>query len=91
MGSPLGPSSANVSLCFHEQMWLTKRKNVFPIKLVDNCIKTFLNKKLLHTPVALAVEKKELFIALPYLGNLYLAIRIYLQNSINKNLPFCKI
>ena len=67
------------------------RKNVFPIKLVDSCIKTFLNKKFLHTPVALTLEKKELFIGLPYLGNLYLAIRTRLQNSINKNLPFCKI
>ena len=67
------------------------RKNGFPIKLVDSCIKTFLNKKFLHTPVALTVEKKELFIILPYLGNLSLTIRTRLQNSINKNLPFCKI
>ena len=67
------------------------RKNAFPIKLVDSCIKTFLNKRFLHTPVAVTVEKKELFIALPYLGNLSLAIRIRLQNSINKNLLFCKI
>ena len=65
------------------------RKNEFPIKLVDNCIKTFLNKRFLHTPVALTVEKKELFIALPYLGNWSLAIRT--QNSINKILPFCQI
>ena len=67
------------------------RKNAFPIKLVDNCIKTFLNKKFLHTPVALTVDKKELSITLPYLGNLSLAIRTHLQNSINRNLPFCKI
>ena len=67
------------------------RKNAFPIKLVDNCIKTVLNKTFLHTPVALTVEKKELFIALPYLGNLSIAIRPCLQNSINKNLPLCKI
>ena len=69
----------------------TLRKKAFPIKLVDNCIKTFLNKKFLHTPVALDVEKKELFIALPYLGNLSLAIKTHLQNSMNKYLPFCKI
>ena len=36
-------------------------------------------------------KKKELFIALPYLGDLSLAIRTHLQNSINKNLSFCKI
>ena len=38
----------------------------------------------------MTVEKKELFIALPYLGNLSLAIRTRLQNSINNNLLFCK-
>ena len=43
------------------------RKNTFLIKLVDNCIKSFFNKMFLHTPVALTVEKKQLFIALPYL------------------------
>ena len=39
-------------------------KNVFPIKLVDSCIKTFLNKKFLHIPVELTVEKKDCL--LPY-------------------------
>ena len=62
------------------------RKNVFPIKLVDNCIKTFLNKKFLHTTyVALTVEKKQLLIVLPCLGILSLALRTSLQNSIDKN------
>ena len=65
-------------------------KNVFPINLVDSCIKNFLNKKFLHTPVAMAVEKK-IFIAVPYIGNLCIATRTYLQNSINKNFPFRKI
>ena len=45
----------------------------------------------MHTPVALTVEKKELFIVLPYLGDLSLALRTLLQNSINKNLPYCKM
>ena len=58
------------------------RKNAFTIKLVDNRIKNFFNKKFLNAPVALTVEKKKLFIALPYLGNLSLAIRTRLQNSI---------
>ena len=39
----------------------------------------------------MTVHKKELSITLPYLGNLSLAIRTRLQNSINRNLPFCKI
>ena len=48
-----------------------------PIKLVDN-----------YTPVALTVEKKELLIVVPYLGNLPLTLRTCLQNGINKNLPY---
>ena len=44
----------------------------------------------MYTLVAFAVKKK-LFIALPYLGNLSFAITTGLQDSINKNLPFCKI
>ena len=35
----------------------------------------------MHTPVALTVEKKELFITLPYLGNVSLTVRTRLQNS----------
>ena len=66
-------------------------KNAFPTKLVNNCIKNFLNKKFSNTPVTLTVKKNELFIVLPYLGNLSLALRTRLQNSINKNLSFCKI
>ena len=79
---------------FHTEILHLKeilRKNAFPIKLVDNCIKNFLNKIFLNTHVILTVKKKELFIVLPYLGNLSLALRTRLQNSINKNLPFCKI
>ena len=64
------------------------RKNTFPIKLVYNCIKTFSNEKFLHTPVALTVAEKEMFIALPYLGKLSLATRTRLQNSINKKSSF---
>ena len=78
---------------FHREVSHLKeilRKNVFPI-VVENCIETFLNKTFWHTPVALTVEKKELFIVLPYLGNLSLALGRHLQKSINKNLPFCKI
>ena len=67
------------------------RKNAFPIKLVDNCFKTYLKKKALHSAVALNVEKKELFVVLPYIGNFSLALRTCLQSKFNKNLPYFKI
>ena len=57
------------------------RKNAFPIKLVENCMKTFLNKKFLRTPVAFTVGGKGLCIGLPYLGNLSLVVRTLLQHK----------
>ena len=62
-------------------------KNAFPIKLVDNCIK---NLEFLNIPVTLIVKKKELSVVQPYLGNLSLALRTRLQNSINKNFLFVR-
>ena len=81
-------------LRFHTKVSRLKnilRKNAFPIKLVDNCIKTFLKKKVLHSAVALTVEKKVLFVVLPYVGNFSLALRTCLRSSFNKNLPYFKI
>ena len=49
MGSPLGPTLANAFLCFHEQECYLKeilKKNAFPIKLIDNWIKNFLEDSL---------------------------------------------
>ena len=67
------------------------KKNAFPIKLIDSCIKSFLDKRLTEKPVLLTAEKKDLVIVLPFLGKLSLDLRTRLKNSISKNLPFCKI
>ena len=67
------------------------KKNAFPIKLIDSCIKNFLNKRLTEKPVTLTAEKKDLVIALPFLGKLSLDLLTRLRNSISKNLLFCKI
>ena len=67
------------------------KKNAFPIKLIDSCIKNFLNKSLTEKPVTLTSEKKDLVIVLPFLGKLSLDLRTSLRNSISKNPPFCKI
>ena len=79
---------------FHSEVYHLKeilKKNVFPIKLIDSCIKNFLNKRLTEKPVTLTAEKKDLVTVLPFLGNLSLDLRTRLRNSISKNLPFCKI
>ena len=67
------------------------KKNTFPIKLVDSCIKSFLDKRLTEKPVTLTAEKKDLVIVLAFLGKVSLDLRTQLKNSISKTLPFCKI
>ena len=67
------------------------KRNAFPIKLRDSCIKNFLNKRLTEKPVTLTAEKKDLVIVLPFISKLSLDLRRRLRNSISKNLPFCKI
>ena len=62
--------------------------NVFPIKLTDNCIKIFLNKRLNEKPVILIAEKKDLDRTLSFLGKVSPDLRKSLKNSIIKNLPF---
>ena len=79
---------------FHSEVCNLKeilKKNAFPIKLIDSCVKNFLNKKLTEKPVTLTAERKDLVIVLPFYGKLSLDLRTRLRNSISKNLPFCKI
>ena len=55
---------------FHSEVSHLKeilKKNAFPIKLIDSCIKNFLNKRLTEKPVTLTAEKKDLVIVLPFL------------------------
>ena len=55
------------------------KKNAFPIKLIDSCIKNFFNKKLIEKAVTLTAEKKDLVIALLFLGKLSLDLRTRLK------------
>ena len=67
------------------------KKNAFPIKLIDSCIKSFLKKRLTEKLVTLTAEKKDLVIVLSLLGKLSLDLRTRIKNSVSRNLPFCKI
>ena len=55
------------------------KKNAFPIKLIDSCIKNFLNKGLNEKPATLTAEKKDLVIVLPFFGKLSLDLRTRLK------------
>ena len=79
---------------FHSEVCHLKeilKRNAFPIKLIDSCIKNFLSIGLTEKPVTLTAAKKDLLIVLPFLGKWSLDLKTRLKNSISKNLPFCKI
>ena len=79
---------------FHSEVCHLKevlKKNTFPIKLIDSCIKNFLNKRPTEKPVTLTAMKRDFVIVLPFLGLLSLDLRTCLKDNISKNLPFCKI
>ena len=59
--------------------------------LVDKCIIEFLDKILALKPVVSAVPKKNLVIALQYLGKLSLQIRTRINRIMKKKLPYCNI
>ena len=67
------------------------KKNAVPVKLINSCIKNFLNKRLTEKPVTLTTEKKDLVIALPFLGKLSFDLRTRLKNSSVKTFPFLKL
>ena len=79
---------------FHSEVCHLKeilKKNAFPIKLIDSCIKNFLNKRLTEQSVTLTAEKNDLVIVLPFIGKLSRDLGIRLKNGISKNLPVSKI
>ena len=70
-------SRFHVEVCHSKE---TLKQNAFPIKLIDSCIKSFLNKRLTKKPVTLTVRKKDVVIVLPFLGKLLLDLRNTFKN-----------
>ena len=66
-------------------------KNGYPRKIIDACVFKFLNKFFEPKPVTLTVPKKQLFIVLPFMGNMSGVIKTGLSKALQKRLPFCKL
>ena len=66
-------------------------KNSYPRGLVEKCIKELLDKILAPKPVVSAVPKRNLVIAVPYLGKLPLQIRTRINCIMKNKLPYCNI
>ena len=79
---------------FHEELSFLKQvflKNGYPLSFIDNCFKTFVDKLFIKRPQLITVEKKTLFLSLPYLGEISLQTRTKLRKSLKGLLNFCKL
>ena len=65
--------------------------NSYPHNLLNHCIEKFLNKVFVQRDFNFTVPKRELICILPYLGKASLDLRTKLRQTIEKNLPFCKL
>ena len=78
---------------FYEEFSFLKQvflKNEYPLSFIDNCFKTFVDKLFIKRLQLITVEKKTLFLSLPYLGEISLETRTKLRKSLKGLLNFCK-
>ena len=74
-----------------EQLRQIFKCNNYPVALIDQCVKTFLNKIYVPKRILITVPKKDVLIILPFLGQFSLNLRSRLHNCFNKTLPRCNI
>ena len=65
--------------------------NNYPVNIIDQCIKKFLDKLYVPKQIVLTVPKRELLVVLPFLGTFSLNLRKRLYKSVSKSLPQCDI
>ena len=79
---------------FHEELSFLKQvflKSAYPLSFIDNSFKTFVDKLFIERRQLMTVEKKTLFLSLPYLGETSLQTRTKLRKSIKGLLNSCKL
>ena len=74
-----------------EHMRSILKCNNYPVNIIDQCIKKFLDKLYVPKQIVLTVPKRELLVVLPFLGTFSLNLRKRLHKSVSKSLPHCSI
>ena len=76
---------------FHIEVELLRSifKRNYPVNIIDQCIKQFLDKLFFPKQIVPTVPKRELLVLLQYLGTFYLTLRKRLYKSVSKSLPQC--
>ena len=75
---------------FHIEVELLRsvfKCNNYPVNIIDQCIKKFLDKLYVPKQIVPTVPKRELVVVLPYLGTFSLNLRKRLHKSVSKSLP----
>ena len=67
------------------------KNNSYPSGIIEQSIRSFLNKLHVLKKVIPTVPKKELFIILPYLGTLSSTLKIEIRTCFKNSLPQCNI
>ena len=67
------------------------KRNNYPVNIIDQCIKKFLDKLYVPNQIVLAAPKKELLVVLPFLGTFSLNVRKRLYKAVSKSLPQCNV
>ena len=65
--------------------------NNYPVNIINQCIKKFLDKLDVPKQIVLTIPEKELLVVLPFLGTFSLNLRKRLYKAVSKSLPQCKI
>ena len=65
--------------------------NNYPVNIIDQCIKKFLDNFYVSKQIVPTVPKKELLVVLPFLATFSLNLRKHLYKSVSKSLPECNI
>ena len=68
-----------------------KKRAGYPFSFIDNCFKTFVGKLFIKRPQLIIIEKKILFLSLPYLGKISIQTRTKLRKSLKGLLNSCKL
>ena len=61
--------------------------NSYPVNIIDQSIKKFMDKLYVPKQVVSKLPKRELLVVLPFLGTFSLNLRKCLYKSVNKSLP----
>ena len=65
--------------------------NGYSNNFFDKCISKFMNKLYIKKPAMLTVPKKQLYLALPFMGKMSPLVKSGLARPLHKRLPFCKV